>query len=458
MRIVCAPTAAAEVDLAAREALRLAREEGYRFGEIGFVARDLAPYHDLIRAALARLRIPFFLDRPREAACHPLTEFLAAAAQVVAGGWRTSDVVQALKTDLLPLSRDDADRLENRALALGLDGADWRNPARWEEELAAWENATAPLRAFDDACRKTETGGVRAEAFVEALHALLDAIGAGETIERWATDAEAAGAWEAAAEHRQTAQAIQSLLDEWAEGLRGALLSLRECADLLAEGLDSIRLRLVPPSLDQLLVGAIERSRHPELRAVFVLGLNDRVFPREPADDPILGEADRRALTEDGLELGPSATERLLREPFLAYIAFTRPSERLILSYVAAEPSGRKMAPSVFLDRVRAILPDVEIEAFVGEGQGAVERICDATSLGGETAAALGEALARGADPPAPWPALVDLGRERDGADRAFSRRIAGALYRNRASLDAEWAARLYETLGAISPSRLESQ
>ena len=465
-RIVCAPTARAEAEFAALEALRLVREEGYRFGEIAFIVRDLERCHDLLRSTLARLGIPFFLDRKREAAHHPLGEFLAAAAQIAAGPWRTPDVVQALKTDLAPVARDEVDRLENHARARGLDGGDWLNPARWIEEAAPprpgqsprplseiHESATAALRQFCEACG----GRVRAGDFASALRSLMAAVGAEDTLERWAQRAEAEGDLETAAEHRQAAEAILGLIGEWAEGLGGAGLSLRDCADLLAEGLGSLRLRLVPPSLDQLLVGAIERSRHPELRTAFVLGMNEKVFPPAPREDPILCDEDRAALAAEGVELGSGAGGRLLNEPYLAYIALTRPSERLILSCAASDERGRPLAPSPFLDRVRSILPFVEVEPIGSTGSEAIDRIGSLEALGAEAARRFADSLARGAGLEAPWAAMADLAREREGPDRAFSRRIAALHYRNRASLEPATARRLYAPIEEISPSRLES-
>ena len=92
-------------------------------------------------------------------------------------------------------------------------------------------------------------------------------------------------------------------------------------------------LRLVPPSIDQVLVGTIERSRQPQIKAAFILGMNDGKFPKYTSSSAIITDGQRDFLAADSFELAPSANVKLLHEQYLAYIAFTRASEYLWISY-----------------------------------------------------------------------------------------------------------------------------
>ena len=47
---------------------------------------------------------------------------------------------------------------------------------------------------------------------------------------------------------------------------------------VLETGLENLRLGLIPPGLDQVFVGSLDRSRHSEVRANFILGVNDGVL------------------------------------------------------------------------------------------------------------------------------------------------------------------------------------
>jgi len=414
LRVVGAQSLHAEVDFVALEALRMAREENVRYREMAIVTRDLDPCHDLLRAALSRLKIPFFMDRQREVQCHPLAELLSSASAIVASNWKTEDVVQALKTGLLPVSRDEADRLENHALAFGLNNQDWLKAEKWRpagvESLHS--RATGALEAFEKAL-----GGNRwttASVYAAALQSLMETLDAKKKIERWQEESADQGDHETAAVHRQVPELIEGLLHEWSDALGGEKLSRRDCAELLAEGLSALRMRLAPPTLDHLLVGSVERSRHPDLRVVFLLGMNTGIFPKASSEDVLLNDADRAILAAERVELAPSASERLLNEPYLAYIAMTRPSERLIITYSQTDEKCRLREPSQYLQRIREIIDVVPEDA--AQSLREMQAIVDLPSLGAAVTAALGRQVRlEGEAPPfRPWPALLNMGRELD--------------------------------------------
>ena len=135
-------------------------------------------------------------------------------------------------------------------------------------------------------------------------------------------------------------------------------------------------LKLIPPKLDQVLVGSIERSRHPDLKAVFLVGVTQKDFPSAIASDVLLTEDDKELGDELGLELGDSLIEKLSSRQYLAYIAFTRASEYLYISYPRADSSGKEELRSAFLNNVVGLFGDLE-ERGCGESGGTVsDRLC----------------------------------------------------------------------------------
>ncbi len=442
LRMIKAQSIKAEVEFVALEALRLAREEQLAYGQMAVITRDLEQCHDLLRAALARLQIPFFMDRQREIVHHPLAQLLSSAAAILAHHWRTADVVQAMKTGLLPLEMDEAHVLENHALKTGINGEDWLNPQRWTGLEKAHRSATAELRHFTRVCG--EGNRTTATSFANALIAFMDALHVDKRLEEWATQAEAARDLEMAAEHRQIHETLKQLLIEWTEALGDMPLSAHECMQMLDEGLSALRMRLSPPTLDHLLVGSIERSRHPNLRVAFLLGMNEGCFPKAPAEDPLLNDEDRAALMNAGVELAPSARERLMNEPFLGYIALTRASERLIITWSHSDEKCRPMMPSPYVERLCELL-DVQVES-ASEGFPDYGDIVDLPSLGEHVACVLGDCLQQEQTPAEPWPELANLGLCADDDSHTFGRRIAGLLYKNRAMLSPPMARMLYQS------------
>jgi hypothetical protein len=92
--------------------------------------------------------------------------------------------------------------------------------------------------------------------------------------------------------------------------------------------------------------------RARRVRALFVCGLQEGVFPAPASPEPFLSEEDRRELAEaSGLRLG-RVVDDLAAERYLLYAAVSRPEELLVLSWHTADDDGVPSARSLFVDDV----------------------------------------------------------------------------------------------------------
>ena len=129
-------------------------------------------------------------------------------------------------------------------------------------------------------------------------------------------------------------------------------------------GLANLTVGVIPPVLDEVLIGAIDRARNPNLKFTLVLGVNESVFPAAPAAPPILTDADRDELEQGGVTLGPDLRERLARERYYGYIACTRASEKLAVTFARHDADGKSLNPSPFVSHLQRIVSRLEIEEF----------------------------------------------------------------------------------------------
>src|SRR6185369_1647983 len=271
------------------------------------------------------------------------------------------------------------DELENEALARGWKGKDWHEPLRvaaqpgsresaellqqMEERLEALRKRLLPpfqkLALTLGRVQNKPTGSQLADA-VQDFWASLDI----ETqLENWTeSDRQSPDAQNPASVHLT----VWEQMNEWLENLRLAFpneaLPLREWLPILEAGLSSLTVGAIPPALDQVLIGSIDRSRNQEIKLVLVLGLNESVFPAAPEPLPLLTDADRAQLEENDLLLASSPRRCLSRERFYAYIAFTRARDRVVLTSAQYDTTGTPLNPSPFLGRIRELFPSLEFE------------------------------------------------------------------------------------------------
>ena len=139
-------------------------------------------------------------------------------------------------------------------------------------------------------------------------------------------------------------------------------------------GLAGLTVGIIPPVLDEVLIGAVDRARNPDLKFALVLGVNESVFPAAPGAPAILTDTDRGELGQTGAALGPDLRTRLGHEHYYGYIACTRASERLAVTFSRRNADGRTLNPSPFIGQLQRIFPGLTVKEWQDEiGPGEAE-------------------------------------------------------------------------------------
>jgi ATP-dependent helicase/nuclease subunit B len=367
----------AEVEAAARDIISLSRENNYRWRNISVVLRNLQDYQEEIRNVFTNFGIPFFIDSKRSVLHHPLVDLIRSAIETYIKNWAYEPVFRFLKTDLIGIEREDVFKLENYVLAHGIRGQKWTDKQDWsyrlrftlgeESELSELEQTElelinrirrAAIKELTSFCISfNEANTVRQRT--EAVYLLLEQLKAPLTINGWEKAEESLGNIEKAKEQAQVWHAVIGMFDELVESLGDLEVSQEAYLGILNSGLESLKIGLIPPGLDQVLVGSMERSRNPDVKAVFILGAIDGILPSRPSDDGIFSDSDRQKLEAAGIKLAPGARKKAFEEQFYIYQSLTRASEKLWISYPLADNEGKTVIPSIVIRRFKELFPEI---------------------------------------------------------------------------------------------------
>ncbi|MCF3942050.1 helicase-exonuclease AddAB subunit AddB [Oceanobacillus alkalisoli] len=372
----------AEVEGAAQEILRLVREKDYRFRDFAIFMREANVYHDLIDTIFADHGIPVFLDEKKSMLNHPFIEFIRSIFDVIEGNWRYDAVFRVLKTGFVPpadkrypLTADAIDELENYVLEYGIRTRErWFAEEEWvfqrfrgfdeagqtDKELEKQKRINRyrrqivySLQVFDEAIREAET--VRKKC--EVLFELFEQVRAPERLEEMREMDDAAGEIEKAREQEQVWDGVLQILDELVEMAGDETLSLDVFRSTLEAGLETLEFAHVPPSMDHVIVGTIDRSRIGRVQVAFLLGVNDGVWPMKPAGEGLINERERELLEQNGVRLAESSVRQLLDDQFFMYLAFTVAKDRLHISYTLSDEEGKGKMPSQLITRMEDLFP-----------------------------------------------------------------------------------------------------
>ncbi len=368
--------------LCAGRKIRLLAAGGLRYRQIGVIVSDLALYEKLINTIFPSLNIPFFLDERQGLKFHPLTELLQALMALIRNNFARADLLSLVKTSLTGITTSDAYNLENYLLAHGIERdtlkADWTweqlptdnpfdRPTLAEANILQSVNAArselyralGPWIALHSAPQQLRP----VAHYAQSLITLLESMQVGAVMEQWIGHATAQGAVEQAQIHQQVWSQCGEMLREMTQVTLEHTQTSWEFFELLQTVLENLTLGLIPPAVDQVLISSAQRSRHPELKAVLIMGALETLMPKATAEDGMINDADRQRLKPlFGDALNADTSQDFIEAAFFDYVAMTRPSERLFISYPAADTQGRKTAPSVYMARLCDLFTDVQVQ------------------------------------------------------------------------------------------------
>src|SRR5699024_7554778 len=112
-------------------------------------------------------------------------------------------------------------------------------------------------------------------------------------------------------------------------------------------------------------MGDVDRSRTHKVKAIFIIGLNDGIYPSINKNEGFLGDDDRNYLKEKGIELAKGTLENLYDDKFNIYKAFTTAENMIFLSYSSADTDGSALRPSIYISKIKKMFPKLIEESDI---------------------------------------------------------------------------------------------
>ena len=369
----------AEMRETARRMAEMVRTKGYRYGEMAVITGNLEEYGRLAVQVFEEAKIPYFIDEKHSVLMNPFVEYLRAAMEMAVQGFPYESVFRYLRCGMSEVTREQADKLENYVLALGIRGY-----KKWSEKWVRIYRGMEPDQI-------QELNEIR-EVFAEEVRGLAQGFGSGKrTVEEYCRilydfivksqvwqklkvqEKKFAELGEKAMEkeYNQIYGIVMDLLDKMVEILGNETVSRQEFRQLLETGLSQAKVALIPPSIDQVMVGDMERSRLKDIKALFFVGVNEGNIPKNTQTGGILSELDRDFFKDQGVELAPGPKELMNMQRFYLYLNLTKPREQLVLSFSDTNAKGEGISPAYLIGSIRALYPKLEI-VRVQEGEDGV--------------------------------------------------------------------------------------
>jgi ATP-dependent helicase/nuclease subunit B len=359
-----------EVDFVAQKVRELVRTKNYRYQDIAILTGGLDDYAQLIERIFEGYEIPFFMDHKRSILLNSFVEYLRSLLVMAEQDFSYDSVFRYLRTDFGELSQDEVDVLENYVLAFGIRGY-----KRWQEQWVrrAKGMSLEELQGINEIREKfvASVSGVMPSLksrnktvceVTEALHSFFLEKELQKKVKEYQMQFEKAGELSLAKEYAQVYRIVIDLLDQFVELLGDERISLKEYCELLDAGLEEAKVGVIPPSIDQVIIGDVERSRIGDVKVVFLVGVNDVYIPGNVNNKGLLSEYDRQKLAENGAVLAPNVKEKTYIQKFYLYLILTKPMNQVYLTYSKSTSEGGALRPSYLISDIRKLFSELKVQ------------------------------------------------------------------------------------------------
>ena len=340
------------------------RELGFRYRDIAILTGDLDDNIEAWNQIMRQLEIPFFADCNEKLMNNRIALIVSAVIELFENDFSFDSVFAYLKTELTGIDIEDIYLLENYALSHGIRGySRWSKPFKGNTKNLSKineirKNFIDSIAEFYPVLSKKEG---TAEEYIVCLYSFLSRYQLGESLWKQADELEEEGDLRQSMAYRKAYEKLLAVMDKTVDVLGKQVVSRNTLAEIIYTGLSDMRLGVIPSTLDEVVIGDMERTRFHNVKVLFVAGANEGLLPKPVGSGGIISDTDRKKLMDMDVILSPDSARAYYIQQFYLYMQMTQASDKLIISYRKSDRRGNALNASFFVKYVIQMFPNKEV-------------------------------------------------------------------------------------------------
>lgn len=369
IKIFLAANPYSEIEYVAKQIIKLVRDEGYKYSDISIITKNIENIESIAKAVFNKYGIPIYIDGKDELSQNIGVKYVLAILEIFSKNWSQESVLSYIKLGFCGIEKQEIYKIENYIKKWGIRGLK-RYKEEWklgenEEELkqinTIRKKVVEPLLKFREKLSHQNT----AQEISKEIYKFLEENNFYSKLNEKISILEKNGELRLANDYKLSAENLISVLDEIVAFFKDEKITFEKYSEILKTGLNYRELGSIPQTIEQVVLGDVDRSRSHKVRAVFILGMNDGVFPSINKNEGFFNDKDREILKGLGLELAKGTLEMLFDEEFNIYKALTTAEEKLFLSYASSDKDGASLRSSVIITKIKKMFTELKEESDV---------------------------------------------------------------------------------------------
>ena len=398
-----------EIEHISEKIFTLVRDNGYRYNDIAVICNNIDTYSSMIKAIFMEHQIPVFIDEKKDVTQNVLIKYAISVLEIFSKNWTYESVFNYLKTGIIKI--DDIFELENYCLKWGIKGTKFYKE-KWNFEknnsgndklednfvkdnnkynnkdnnkdnnvdnnkynnndineknlkegntdinfTKDQEMIITPLLELKEELKGNMTAEKISQIIYSFYKTQIFGIGQESNIRtnnnnNFTYNDENVEAW----------NLIVDALAEISNVFKNQKMNFDEYSKILKTALQSKEIGQIPSNQDSVIVGAVNRTKTHKVKAVFIIGVNDGVFPSKISSEGFFNDKDRENLKKENFELAKGTIEKMYEENFNIYKALTTAEEKLFISYSSSDTDSKALRKSLLISKIKRIFPKIKEE------------------------------------------------------------------------------------------------
>lgn len=353
-----------EVEHVASEILSLVRDNNARYKEIGIITKNIEDYSFNVKAIFDEYNIPIFIDEKKDINNNILMIYIVSLFNILTKNWSYESVFSFLKTGLVDLKEEDIYDLENYSLKWGIKGNKWyKEDFCFEEKNDKQDRINVSRRKLVDlvfSFKNILSNSKKVKDIAKGLVDFINLNNISKMIYKMADDLENKGLYEIASEYRNSLKLFYNVLDEMVLVYENEEMNFDKFNNILQIGLSKSEFGTIPATLDEVVLGDMDRTRLNNVKYLFVLGMNDGVIPSIVKNEGFLNDADREFLKQNGLDVAKGTIEQIYENQFNIYKILSGIENKLYISYPVVDKDGKNLRHSVLITKIKNMFKNIK--------------------------------------------------------------------------------------------------
>lgn len=374
-----------ETEKTASKIVSLVRDHGYRWRDISIAVGDIDSYSNNIKKVFTQFEIPYFLDTKRDIMDNPFTKYILSILDMFIWNFKHDNVFEYLKTGFSPINYNETSKLENFSLQYGVEGSKWFRDFKFRAKNIGYYNELR--RKISEDFNKERKEFQKLSNALDITMFLFNFIKkhkVQEKIEKQVEVFKKIGLYEKSSEQAQVWNFIIELFDQITLVGSDVEIIPKEYRKMIEAGFREVKISVIPPTLDKVAIGGMNRISFRKSKALFILGANEGKLESKSNEKGLLLDDERDVLVQSGMKLISSSSFATYKEKHTLYRVFSSPTDKLYISYALGTVEGRPMQASLYIDRLKQIFPMVKEETdlsnideinYISNANGTIEQV-----------------------------------------------------------------------------------